>query len=474
MPPSRLSDHGSQKIVGKLAVILAGLAASLGLTAPAALAAGPGVIVKVHQASHLISPYFKLQARAGSSVAAGSLELVNPTGQTERVTLHPVDSITTSTLGSAYALQNAGIHGPTRWLRLGRRTVTLAGHGRRSVPVSLAVPATARPGDYLAGVAVQALDQSPAAKVTSGVSIGEIDRYAIGVELTIPGARHPALVLTGATVTRQPAGLAFLVSARNTGNVILKNVHGWVRVTSGSRRVAAATIQPGTFVTATSINYPLPAFHEQPTPGASYRVKAALYYSGGLARLDRTVVFSHAAAVTQQNYGGRKLPHSTPAWRWALVALAILAAVPALYILVRRRRRPLNRTAGLRLLERWLAADSKRPISIARVATSEALTETIAAVIGPRLRRADRICDLGAEGLLVICPATSDRAAAALREDLLEQLARHPEVADVPIQIAVATASAPMRARQLLARAANPELYPVAASDGERRAPVKR
>ena len=152
------------------------------------------------------------------------------------------------------------------------------------------------------------------------MAIGEIDRYAIGVELTIPGPRHPALQLTGAKATREPSGLTFLVSARNTGNVILQNVHGSVRVTTAAgRRVAAATIAPGTFVTATSIKYPLPAGHEQPIPGARYRVQATLHYPGGVARLDRTVTFSHAAAVTQQNYGdasSRTQAHPGPgSWR---------------------------------------------------------------------------------------------------------------------------------------------------------------
>lgn len=464
MPPSRRTIRGGLRaMLRRLSIALAPAAAVVCLTAPAALAAGPGVIVKVHQASRVISPYFRLTAAAGDSVTAGSLELVNPSGRSERVRLDPVDAITTSTLGSAYALQNAGIHGPTGWLRLGARTVTLAPHASRSVAVSLAVPASARPGDYLSGVAVETLDHSHTTKATGGVAIGEIDRYAIGVELTIPGPRRPALELTGATVNREPAGLAFLVSARNTGNVILKGVHGWVRVTSGGRRVAATAIAPGTFVTHTSIRYPLPVRHEQPTPGASYTVRAALYYPGGVTRLHRTVVFSHAAAVTQQKFGGRKLPHSTPAWPWALGALAILAALAGLLILLRRRRRSLDRTGGLRLLERWLAADGKRPVSILRADAGGTSFETTRAVIAPFLRRAYRICDLGPQGLLVICPATSSRAVAALREDLLESLGRDPRLADLPVQITVATAAARMPAIELLAQAVAANPHAVAA-----------
>jgi hypothetical protein len=40
----------------------------------------------------------------------------------------------------------------------------------------------------------------------------------------------------------------FHVNAGNTGNVILKNVHGWVRITRGNRSVATVKIAPGTFV----------------------------------------------------------------------------------------------------------------------------------------------------------------------------------------------------------------------------------
>ncbi len=163
-------------------------------------------------------------------------------------------------------------------------------------------------------------------------------------------------------------------------------------------------------------------------------------------------MFSHAAAVTQQNYGGRKLPHSAPVWRWALVALGGLVALVTLSALVRRRRRPLTQAAGLRLLDRWLAANDKRPLSIALVTTQQGPTEGIVAAIRPRLRRTDRICLLEHGELLVIWPATSERAAAALREDLLEHVARDAKLTAIPIQADVATATEATTAQQLLSR----------------------
>jgi hypothetical protein len=436
-----------------IALVLMSLAAAILLPgAAAAAAAGPSVIVKVHQASRVVSPYFQLTAAPGRRVRAGSLELVNPRGRSETVELDPVDAITTDTLGSAYALANAGRHGPATWLRLSRRTVSLAAHARKTVTVSLAVSNDARPGDYLSGVSVEALGQPRSATVGKGVAIGEIDRYAIGIEVRLPGARKPSVALTGAGVTREPAGLAFLLHATNKGNVILKDVHGWMRVTRGKRLVAATAITPGTFVSGTTISYPLRAQREQPAAGTSYRVRAAMYYAGRVARLDKQVVFSHAAAVAQQNYGGRKLPHAQPPWRWLFAGLAATIGLAGGGIVLRRHRRPLRRNAGVRLLERSLSNSASYPLSIALVRAGDRASRTLPAVIRPRLRRADRLCDFGSDGLLVVCPGTGARAAVRLRDDLREQLTRHAPQAGSSVEIALATATDSVSATALLAR----------------------
>jgi Bacterial protein of unknown function (DUF916) len=434
-------------------LVLVSLLGAGAVTAATASAQSPTVIVKVHQASGLVSPYFQLAASPAKTVSAGSLEIVNPASRTVTVTLDPVDAVTTNTLGSAYAQTNAAIHGATTWLRLGRRLVVIPRHASRTVSVSIDVPAGATPGDYLGGVSVEALGQSQTAKVTRGLAIGETDRYAIGVEVKLPGPRYPAVKLTGATVSREPAGLVFHVNASNTGNVILKNVRGWVRVTSGNRVVSAATVAPGTFVSGTSISYPLAAPREEPTPGSTYRVRGVLHYAGGVARLDTQVVFSHAAAVKQQNFGGRKLPKSTPPWRWLVLLLAVLTLAAVSRKLIRSRRRPLSRADGLKLLDRCLGPDGDRPVSIALIIANRRHNATIATAVRSRLRRGDRVCDLGRDGVLLICPTTARPVANALRDELEAHFARHPGLARVPFEIALATANKPTTAQKLLDRA---------------------
>jgi LPXTG-motif cell wall-anchored protein len=119
--------------------------------------------------------------------------------------------------------------------------------------------------------------------------------------------------------------------------VILQNVTGSVVVTRGGRTVAAATLGPGTFVTGTSIAYPLVAPHEQPPEGTVYRLRAIMRYRGGIARLDRRLVFGAQAAKIQHEFGGPAPPGAGTPW-WAF-ALGVAGLAGGLIVLLFRRRR---------------------------------------------------------------------------------------------------------------------------------------
>jgi hypothetical protein len=307
-----------------------------------ALAATPsGLLVTPISAAGPARDYFKLRITPGQSGRAGTIELRNPTGKTLRVALAPVDGQTLDTLGSAYAPAGSPAHGSTRWLRVSSANVKLASGGMALVPISVAVPRAAAPGDYLSGVSIEALDQQPQHTARGRVSIASVDRYAIGVEVSLPGARRPAIQFTGATLEREPSGLTFLLAARNSGNVILQGVHGWVRVTHAGHTVLSRALETGTFVTASKIAYPVPAFRETPTEGTRYAISAWMRYPGGIARLNTTVSFGHREAVVQQQYGGPPATqHGTSWWKIALVAGALLYGLFTTVLLLRRRARP--------------------------------------------------------------------------------------------------------------------------------------
>jgi hypothetical protein len=400
--------------------------AIVALIAPIASAAGaqaapaPPMTVSVHQVSGPRASYFQLRAGPGKEVRAGTLELRNRGGRRITVLLDPIDAVTASTFGSAYDVRGLSIHGPTRWTRLGTRRVELAPHGGAAVAVSVAAPGGASPGDYLSGIGVQAL-RPRQVKLRGNVAISSTERYAVGLEVRLPGPRHPLLRLTGAKVKFDPSGVAFSILGRNPGNVILQNVHGHALITRGSRVVARMPMGPGTFVTGTSIAYPIPAPHERPRQGQRYRVRAVVYYRGGVARLDTMVRFGRRDAKRQETFGGPKAPrHRRFPWALAVaLALALAALGAALLLHKRRMRSPLRTLRGA--LE--AARSSGQPLSLIRVSLPDgASSRGVASALRPRLRGADRLCRLDGQGFLVVALDTGIEAAAALASELKRQL----------------------------------------------------
>jgi hypothetical protein len=327
-----------------LLLALACAGAWLCSTQAAVSTASPGLAVIPRPTSQLGLSYFRLHAEPGSAVQAGAVELRNPTAKLLRVVLSAVDGETLSTLGSGYAPPGSRQHDSTLWLKLGAREVTLAPATRVKVAVSVLVPSTVKPGDYLSGISIEALDQRPQGLAKKGVSIASVERYALGVEVLVPGPRHPLIQFTGASLQRQPAGLTFLLQARNSGNVILQGVYGQVRVTRDGHTVISRAIEAGTFVTGTSIAYPITAMNQTAAEGTHYRIYAWLNYHDGVARLDTTVAFGHRQAVIQGRY-----THATPAahggtawWEIAGVAAVLLYAVFTTILLLRRKQEPLQ------------------------------------------------------------------------------------------------------------------------------------
>ncbi|TMK96908.1 MAG: hypothetical protein E6G34_13765 [Actinobacteria bacterium] len=439
-PPCARLRRSAWKRRRTWALAAAALAAGLCGVAPASYAAAPSLIVIPNPASGSLS-YFKLSIRHGHLGQAGTIGVRNPTGRPLRVALDPVAGRTIDTLGSTYGLRGSGAREPASWVRLGRRRITLAAGATAVVPVSVLAPRDARPGDYLAGIAVEQLGQRAQSTARRGVSVASVVRYAIGVEASVPGPRHPLIRFTGARLERQPAGLAFLLEARNPGNVILQNVAGRALVTRGSRVVARVALGPGTFVTGTSIAYPILAPRERPPQGTAYRVRAYLRYVGGIARLDTLVRFGRAAALRQQLYGGPKAGASSGLPGWLVALLSVLGAgllSIAAALLVRRRRaggRSPARTIDAAL---QAAQRSGAPVSLISVSLTAngASPQRLAPVLRSRIRHSDRLCRLDALRFLVVAPDTDLQTAETLASDLRRHAERAEGVtADVEVAV---------------------------------------
>jgi hypothetical protein len=409
--------------------------------------ATPPFVVVVQPTAGQPGDYFNASAKPGTTIHAGTLMLRNTSGHAVRALLVPVDALTASNLGSTYKVLGTPRHGPTLWTQLSQHRLTLGPHASATVAVSVAVPAGAKPGEYLSGVSIQARKPSVRTRrLRSNVEIASIVRYAVGVEIRIPGPLHPAVTLNRVTLQRQPRGLAFLIDATNSGNEILKNVTGTVLVTRGRQRVVQVPIGPGTFVTATSIQLAALSLQQQVAQGTVFHVRATTHYSGGSATLDRDVTFGSREAQLQQDFGGRKVASSSGTGWAAIAAAGALLLVLLIALLVwRRRGRDRSLPAARAALERALA-DPRRagaPVSVITAFSGEseaAWRADTQSVIRKRLRPTDTLA-ADADGALVIIAAdTGALAAAGLAEDLRSAVAR--ELPSVGASLSVGTATA--------------------------------
>lgn len=384
--------------------------------------------VTITSASGAIGNYFQLSARPGQTRAAGTVDLQNQTGHSVAVMLDPVRGLTASTFGSAYGLHGTKASGPASWIALGQRRVVLAPHAGSRVPVSVRVPSGANPGDYLAGISVEAANAADQVQLKGNIAIANVQRYAVGLVTSLPGPRHPAIKLTGVELQREPSGVTFYLHARNAGNVILKNVHGSATVSDGGQTVAKRKLAPGTFVTGTSIAYPLLVTSLQPTQGTSFRVQAVMRYRGGVARIDKVVQFGQIDAKRQQAYGGPTVSGGGGGSNHLLLILLIaaaLAAACAAAFEIRRRR--FGEAALRRALPREIegARASGEPLSVILVPVENGSGPSrLAAAVKGSLRSRDHLYRLKHSGLMVLCPDTSPEAGEMLAAEIRRQLAR--------------------------------------------------
>lgn len=403
-------------------LVLCALAVWAAAFAAAATAAPPQLAVTVQQASGEPVSYLTVHSDAGARSAGGTIFVTNEDSRPVTVDIAPVSAETAANLGSAYALSNESRRAAAGWLRASVQRLSLAPGESAEVDVAVDVPAQEADGEYLAGISIQARGQDEGVGKDGEVAIASAQRYVVGVQVDVGSVRNPQLTFAGAEVKREPAGVTFLLQMSNPGNVILQNVEGRVEVERDGRRIASEPIGPGTFVTGTTIQFPVLAENEDPPEGTDYRVRAVAGYEGGEATLDEVVTFGHEAAVRQEQFGGR--PAAGGGFPWVTVGAGIIGLLLLGFLAAHRRR---NRSLPLpgweqtiALVDRELAAPGAGPltaIGIGPLPDDPDLRQTLVTALTGRMRVTDVLTEPVPGTIVIVAPNTSEAAAIALLED---------------------------------------------------------
>lgn len=223
--------------------------------------------------------YFVLETEPGETVEQ-SIGLRNDSD--EELTLHlaPVDATTGQLGGVSYALADEPVNETAAWITLERSAVTLEPGASDFVSFDVAVPEDARSGQHLAGLSIAAPSEQEDTEETgegeAGASIDVQTRRIIAVQVDLPGAAEPELVVDGVTAAARPDGLYLEISIENRGRALTK-ADGVITVGEDFEQEFSVD----TFVPDTSIAYPVK--WPVPDPDGQHEAVVELRYGDEIA-----------------------------------------------------------------------------------------------------------------------------------------------------------------------------------------------
>lgn len=269
-------------------LVLAGLLGlgSISGHALAAGAAGGGVVLTPcdAQGNEIETPgYFEISGAPGSTTQLYAL-----VGNIQRVTvsisLTPVDARSGVYGGISYGLPQEPRKHVGAWIALSTTWVKLPSRKAKVVDLTVRIPASAKPGQYVGGVTAYV----PAAR--GGAALVVQLRRVVAVVITVTGGPMYGRFTLGSIGAKRRPDATYVVShIHNTGTILLKGQgHLWVWETGRRKPVVTAPVTLDTTVPQTTVNYPV-LLAKRPTPG-TYTFKLTLTWDGGVAT--RTGSFS--------------------------------------------------------------------------------------------------------------------------------------------------------------------------------------
>lgn len=296
----------------------------------------------INPANPATRAYFVHTVAAGGSFT-DHVVVDAPGSQAVDLRVYPVDGLTGTTSGAVYSNRQDPLRRDGIWVRPARSRVVVGAHREALVGFTVHVPASARPGDHLAGLAFEgAHPQTSKGKF----SVTEVIRAVVGIEVQVPGPSSQQVSLRGMALQALPGTRipSVVVSLGDAGQKLCKprlsvSLAGLGRQLNVQRQLD--TILPGDY-----IPFPLP--WPRPLAAGSYSATARASGCGRAATLNTVVRLGSKLSGTTGNPNAanpatRGGSGGTTWWPFVLVGIAgVLVGV----LLSRRRDRSRGQDAG--------------------------------------------------------------------------------------------------------------------------------
>ena len=165
--------------------------------------------------SHLLAP--------GQTLADEAL-IRNDSPAPATLLLYAADATTAINGGTAFAHRDADLTGAGSWLALTADQLQLPSGGEQRVSFVIHVPPDTPPGEYVAGLILEA-PPTPPAETREGeatqFAVQVVQRVGVAVVIEVPGPRTVELGITDIGLHSQdPEGSTFILGVENSGSVV--------------------------------------------------------------------------------------------------------------------------------------------------------------------------------------------------------------------------------------------------------------
>ena len=275
-----MSSATTMESVFRRSVFLA--AAGIGIAVVTLLAGVGGVrgqggaTFGIRPADESTGAYFSYTLEPGAR-KTDSASVTNNTAAALTLKVYPADAITASGGGTAFAGFGERRTGVGAWVSTPQADLNIAAGATVAVPVTITVPPGLAPGEYVAGIVVEAPPK--AGTVAGSVNTTVTERAGVAIVVRVPGAATEKLAIGNVCFNQETGSRYFEFPVKNQG-AVLSTATGTFRLeTDKGVHVFERTVEIGSVIptleTAVRVHSP-----QDPPPG-KYTARLVLTQKDG-------------------------------------------------------------------------------------------------------------------------------------------------------------------------------------------------
>jgi hypothetical protein len=221
------------------------------------------------------SSYTILDGQPGA-VIQSAVKVQNQGTAPGTVRLYPVDATTGQTSGAVYLAEADPRTDVGAWIAIDGAPLTLNPGESRTVPFTVTVPASPRPGQHLGGIVAEDTQVKTAA-VTNDATANIKTRTVMAVQVNLPGPTVEKLAVTGVTGGGESGRQQLLLGLRNEGTTMVAPTGTLVVMNAGGQEVQHLPLTLDKILPGTAIQYPV-AVQTTALDAGQYQASVTLTY----------------------------------------------------------------------------------------------------------------------------------------------------------------------------------------------------